>query len=133
MIFNSPPNYVARTNELGIAYFNNLLSGKYNIYSLSGIDYKYHDDEWIAFNNSQIISGEDTLVNLLSFNPLQELDSFVNNPTDSLNEGGMLAVTTGIKGSYVIQLLKADKVSFQKIIHDDSEVLFYIFLQENII
>lgn len=125
LIFNSPPNYVARTNESGIAYFNNLLSGKYNIYSLSGIDYKYHDDEWIAFNNSQIISDEDTLVNLLSFNPLQEIDSFLNNPTDSLDDGGVLTVTTGIKDPYVIQLLKGDKVSFQKIIHDTSEVQFY--------
>ncbi len=57
-VYTLPPDYIARTDEEGMYYFDNLAEGKYNLFSLNDINNNMRYDEGveeIAFHDSIII------------------------------------------------------------------------------
>lgn len=114
-IFNILPNYISKTNENGIAKFkDNIKQGKYQIVSLSGGDYIYHEDELISFSNKLINIEVDTSIFLYSFNPLQKIDSIEIVKDSTIIKGGRLTLKTDFNEVVIVQLLKGKKVILQE-------------------
>lgn len=122
LIFKILPNYISKTNQNGIAKFKgNIKQGKYQIVSLSGDDYIYHEDELISFSDNLINIGVDTFSVLHSFNPLQKIDSSQSMQDSSITIGGSLTLKTDLNGVVIVQLLKEGKVILQKQFKNTSE------------
>ena len=110
LIFKNNPSYVSKTNQDGLANFNNLKNGKYKIISLSGEDYVYNVNDIISFSNNIIISGQDTIVKLFTFDPLYKMDSSRTANDTTTNNGGNLTIKSDFKGNMIVQLMKENKV-----------------------
>tara|TARA_B100000700_G_C15026522_1_gene848439 strand:- start:1492 stop:2532 length:1041 start_codon:yes stop_codon:yes gene_type:complete len=114
LIFKTNPSYVSKTNQDGLADFNNLKKGKYKIISLSGDDYAYHEEDIISFSNNMIIAGEDTIVKLFTFDPLYKKDSSKTINDTIVKNGGKITIKSDFKESFVVQLLKENKIYIQE-------------------
>ena len=75
LIFQTTPNYVAKTNDDGLFVFPNLKKTNYNIVALSGFDFIYNQNEKIAFYEKSIIPEKDSFITLFAFEPKIKIDS----------------------------------------------------------
>lgn len=114
-IFNVLPSYISKTNENGIAKFkDNIKLGKYQIGSLSGGDYIYHEEELISFSDNLINIEVDSSIVLYSFNPLQKIDSIEIIKDSTIIKGGRLTLKTDLSDVVIVQLLKGKTVILQE-------------------
>lgn len=140
LIFQKKPDYIAKTDEDGYGTFNNIKDGIYKIISVSGRDFSYHSEEMISFSDDVVVAGQDSSINLFSFNPLQKIDSAIIKK-DTASKGGSISVQLNISEIYVVQLLKGEDVVLQKKFNTHSnfklrsvppgEYTMKLFLDEN--
>ena len=112
-VFKSVPLYVTKTDQLGNFKFQNLKKNKYKIFSISGNDYSYNDDEKISFHNKIINVEQDSICNLLSFNPYLSIDSIKNESIDTQSNSS-LTLNLKKENDYIVCLIKNEKIVFMK-------------------
>ena len=125
LIFKSPPDYIAKTNENGAFNFPNLNSTNYKIVALTNFDFIYNKGELIGFSDTLINAVTDSFISLLVFNPVLKTDSTRSDTllavsdsikTDTLkikkNLAGSLKINTKQYPSIIFQLLQDQKISY---------------------
>ena len=108
--FETKPKYVTKTNENGGFTLNNINNKNYNIYCITGLDYKYHDQDLIGFYNSEITAQDTSECILYLYDPLyskdQKNDSVV---TKVLKNNTKIIVNCELEKSIIFEIYK-DKV-----------------------
>tara|TARA_B100001142_G_scaffold281834_1_gene293848 strand:+ start:32996 stop:34084 length:1089 start_codon:yes stop_codon:yes gene_type:complete len=127
LIFNTRPNYIAKTNKDGFFHFKNLNNNIYKIVALTSFDFIYNEEEKIAFFDTIINASKDSFISLFAFDPIifsdiEKADTILNlNSTaadTSINDTvkgqeispGKLEILSSINSSCIIQLLQNDKL-----------------------
>ena len=112
-VFKSMPLYITKTDQAGNFKFQNLKKNKYKIFSISGNDYVYNNNEEISFHNKIIDVEKDSICHLLSFNPHLSIDSIKNESVDTQSNSS-LTLNLKKEGDYIICLIKNEKIVFMK-------------------
>ena len=123
IIFKETPNYIAKTNKNGDFHFPNLNSKNYTVVSLTDFDFIYNEEEKIAFLNTVVNAERDSFISLLSFNPINIIDSIIKDSTiievdsiatDSLvieeTKYGNLTIISSENKQCIFQLFQNNKV-----------------------
>ena len=123
LIFKANPKYISKTDKKGNYHFPNLNSKNYRLFAITDYDFMYDHKEKIAFHNSSVNANKDTLITLLAFNPLIEIDSMsadadlsiidsIQIDTLLINEDiyGKLTIISSKINSSIFQLIQKDKV-----------------------
>jgi len=125
LIFNSLPNYIAKTDKNGLFNFPNLKNREYKIVSITGLNFNYDNEEKIAFLDRLVNAKNDTFISLLAFNPNidKTKDSLIyiadtadltltQSSVDKKEKNGQgnLELVTNISSSCIFQLLQNEKV-----------------------
>jgi len=123
IIFKEKPNYIAKTNKNGDFHFPNLNSKYYTVVSLTDFDFIYNEEEKIAFLNTVVNAERDSFISLLSFNPINVIDSIIKDSTiikvdsiatDSLvieeTKYGNLTIISSVNKQCIFQLFQNNKV-----------------------
>ena len=120
LIFKNSPKYISRTNDKGISSFNNLTEKTYKVASISGSNYYYDLGDVISFSNVLVSPFKDSSLNLLTFDPNYNPDSTITQIDTLTVESGPLKVSTNITGSYIVQILKSNRIILEKKITNSS-------------
>jgi PBP1b-binding outer membrane lipoprotein LpoB len=111
--FKSKPAYLAKSNDKGFFSFGNIDDLKYNIFSISGLDFTYEEGDEIGFKNELINSGKDSNLIIYMSDPLYKKD--ITKTTDTLEQvdsklTGSLHIKSNLDSNIIIQLYKGDKM-----------------------
>ena len=68
--YETRPKYVTKTNENGSFILSNLNNKNYNLYCITGVDYKYHDQDLIGFYSSLVTANDTGEYILYLYDPL---------------------------------------------------------------
>ena len=127
-LFNSSPNYIAKTNTEGYFFFPNIKSQEYQIVALKNYDLLYNPREKIAFYQGYIKPGNDTIINLYTF--INQEDSVITESTiiknDTLETIGAatsnIIINTETESPLIFQLLQNEKLVYTSL-YDSGEYL----------
>ena len=111
--FKSKPTYITKSNDEGYFSFGNINDLKYNIFSISGLDFTYQEGDEIGFKNELIYSGKDSNLIIYMSDPLYKKDTIKT--TDTLEQvdsklTGSLNIESNLDTNIIIQLYKGDKL-----------------------
>ena len=111
--FKSKPTYITKSNDEGYFSFGNINDLKYNIFSISGLDFTYQEGDEIGFKNELIYSGKDSNLIIYMSDPLYKKDTIKT--TDTLEQvdsklSGSLNIESNLDTNIIIQLYKGDKL-----------------------
>ena len=123
LIFKTTPNYVSKTNSDGHYNFPNLKFGEeYKLVATTNLDFIYNQDDNIAFHYKSVIAGQDSFINMFSFNQSESnIDSINDNLSiendsiisDSMNNNvddlGNLYIVSEYSKSCIFELSKEDE------------------------
>ena len=111
--FKSKPAYITKSNDEGSFSFGNINDLKYNIFSISGLDFTYEEGDEIGFKNALTHSGKDSNLIIYMSDPLYKKD--ITKTTDTLEQvdsklTGSLHIKSNLDSNIIIQLYKGDKM-----------------------
>ncbi len=110
LIFETKPKYVTKTNENGSFTLNNLNNKNYNIYCITGLDYKYHDKDLIGFYNSEIADQDTSECVLYLYDPLYSIKgNYDSVATKIIKNNTKIIVNCEFEKSIIFEIYK-DKV-----------------------
>ena len=111
--FKSKPTYITKSNDEGSFSFGNINDLKYNIFSISGLDFVYQEGDEIGFKNELIQSVKDSNLIIYMSDPLYKKDKIKT--TDTLEQVdsrliGSLKIKSNLDTNIIIQIYKDDKL-----------------------
>ena len=111
--FKSKPTYITKSNDEGSFSFGNINDLKYNIFSISGLDFVYQEGDEIGFKNELIQSVKDSNLIIYMSDPLYKKDK--TKTTDILEQVdsrliGSLKIKSNLDTNIIIQIYKDDKL-----------------------
>ena len=121
LCFQTRPIYVTKSNEHGDFLFNNLDEKDYQIFSISGLDFIYHEGDRLGFMNRLVNSINDSNLTIYLFDPLYEHE--VDDTKDSLLQSesalvGDITITSSFETNVLVQLFQdkqlKKEISFKK-------------------
>ena len=121
LCFQTRPLYVTKSNEHGDFVFNNLDEKDYQIFSISGLDFIYHEGDRLGFINRLVNSINDSNLTIYLFDPLYEHE--VDDTKDSLLQSestlvGDITITSSFETNVLVQLFQdkqlKKEISFTK-------------------
>ena len=116
--FETKPKYVTKTNENGGFTLNNINNKNYNIYCITGLDYKYHDQDLIGFYNSEITAQDTSECVLYLYDPLYSKDQKNDSVATKIIKNNIkIIVNCELEKSIIFEMYK-DKVLIKDSIFD---------------
>lgn len=121
LCFQTRPLYVTKSNENGDFTFNNLNKKDYQLFTISGLDFIYHEGDKLGFINRLVNAINDSNLTIRLFDPSYEHE--VNNIKDSLLQHdsilvGDITITSNLDVNIILQLFQdkelKKEVSFKK-------------------
>ena len=127
--FKSKPTYITKSNDEGYFSFGNINDLKYNIFSISGLDFTYQEGDEIGFKNELIYSGKDSNLIIYMSDPLYKKDTIKT--TDTLEQvdsklTGSLNIESNLDTNIIIQLYKGDKLYKEDFFSKSPYIINYI-------
>ena len=109
LCFRTKPLYVTKSDENGCFVFDNLDEKDYKIFSISGLDFTYHEGDGIGFINKLVNSINDSNLTIHQFDPLYEYE--MNDTKDSLLQSdntlvGDMTITSNLNTNIIVQLFQ---------------------------
>ena len=123
LIFNSTPNYIAKSDKNGIFNFPNLNNQSYQLFALTEFNFIYNKGEKIAFHSRIVNAEKDSFIILNLFDPIINIDTIKahslavkidtlasDSTKNKVLRNGKLIINTEIKSPFVFQLFQNKKV-----------------------
>jgi hypothetical protein len=109
LCFKTKPLYVTKSDENGCFVFDNLDEKDYKIFSISGLDFVYHEGDKLGFINKLVSSINDSNLTIYLFDPLYEHK--LNDTKDSLLQSdsalvGNITITSNLDTNIIVQLFQ---------------------------